>query len=97
MVLQEKTDEVCRGRAGGQAGGVGPSAGMRAAGYQVRPPLTTAEFPAGAGAWAPGPRAAPGAGLEIALGCGRRSPPERAPLRHRELAAREPARRVHTA
>ena len=80
------------------ASSVGPVAGMRAAGYRARPPLATTEFPAGAGAWAPGPRAAPGAGLEIALGCGRRVPPESAPFRrHRDLAAGEPVRKALTA
>lgn len=70
---------------------MGPLAGMRAAGDQARPPLATAEFPAGAGAWAPGPRAAPGAGLEIALGCGRRVPQESAHFGHGDLAAGERA------
>lgn len=70
-------------RSSPQAAGGEPLAGMRAGGYQARPPLATAEFPAGAGAGEPGPSTAPGAGLEIALAVSGGSPLKSAPFRRR--------------
>lgn len=71
MALPEKTHEVCG--AGRRCGTLGWQASSC---HQDRPPLTMAEFPAQSrrlGSWSP---RCPGAGLEIALGSGRRSPQE---------------------